>query len=309
MKKDEASKIIAETINNFVDSPEDIIEFSLWLARNSYAYSLRNSILIKSQNMGAICCQSLNAWHKAGYRVKEEEFRRGASVFVPQKITFVDVDGDGKYEKKLSELTKEEKAKYKAKEYEARSKTCFGIGFTYDIAQTDCPPEEWNKFVSRGMESVKHAAAWDALKKYTEQCGIPVYDGEDETQIHGSGLFGFCTYDASGNGEVHLAPTLKDTQKLSVGSHEIGHALMHGKSRGKKSKAQVEVEADIFSILVSTHFGIEIEDTRKRHLKDHFAGLEFKDAESRDKELTKIVDGVFTVYKKYIAEVDKLIAA
>lgn len=307
MKKDEASKIISETINTFVDSPEDIIEFSSWLARNSYAYSLRNSILIKSQNMGAICCQSLNAWHKAGYRVKEEEFRKGASVFVPQKITFVDVDGDGKYEKKLSDLTKEEKAKYKAKEYESRSKTCFGIGFTYDISQTDCPPEEWNKFVSRGMDSVKHAAAWEALKKYTIQCGIPVYDGDDEKEIHGVGLFGFCTHDMYGNSEVHLAKTLKDTQKLSVGGHEIGHALMHGKR--EKPRSQMEVEADIFSILVNTHFGIEIEDTRKRHLKDHFGKLEFKDGADRDKEITKIVDGVFTVYKKYIAEVDKLIAA
>ena len=304
MNKQEASAIINQTIVNFTDSTEDLIAFSKWVAENSYRYSLRNSLLIRSQNMGAICCQSLAAWKKAGYRVRKEEFKNGAFVFVPQKKTFVDVDGDGKCEKPLNSLTKEEKAKYKAKQYKSACKSFFGLGFTYDISQTDCPTEEYNKFVSRGMTSVKHADAWEALKKYTRQCGIEVYDGDDEKKIHGVGLFGFCSYGEDGT-EVHLAKTLEDTQKLSVGGHEIGHALMHRGST--KTTAEKEVEADIFSILVNTHFGVEIEDTRKRHLKEHFSQLEFKDEATRNKELTKLVNGVFDTYRKYIAEVDKMI--
>ena len=302
--KESAGKLINDTINSFMESAEDLIEFSRWVSANSYNYTLRNSILIRSQNLGAVCCQSKYAWEKAGYHVKDEESRNGAQVFVPMKKKFVEIS-EGEW-KPLSDLTKAEKAKYKENAFNVRSKLCFGFGFTFDISQTDCPAEEYNKFVSRGMASVKHADAWAALKRYTEQCGIPVYDGDDETAIHGAGLFGFCLHGENGE-EVHLAKTLEDTQKLSVGGHEIGHALMHG-GKCKKSAAQKEVEADIFSILINTHFGVEIEETRKRHLKSHFEKLEF-DEETRNKELTNMVNGVFDVYKKYIAEVDKLIAA
>ena len=306
MKKDEASKIINDTLNNFMDSAEDLEAFAVWLDRNSYRYSLRNSILIRCQNMGAICCQQVNAWKKAGYRVREDEFREhGMVVFVPKTKTMVDVDGDGKYEKELKLLTKDEKKKYKSGELKSRKKTIFGLGFTYDIAQTNVPVEEYNKFLSRGEKSVKHADAWNALKKcVTEKYGIPVYDGADEKKIHGSGLFGYCQTSADGKQEIHISPTMKDTQKLSVGGHEIGHALMH-KTRGK-SVDQMEVEADIFSILVNTHYGVPIEDTRKRHLKDHFGKLEFKDTATKDKQLAAMVSDVLETYKKYIADVDNI---
>lgn len=306
MKKDEASKIINDTLNNFMDSAEDLEEFAKWLDRNSYRYSLRNAILIRSQNSGAICCQSVGAWVKANYRVRKEEFKtNGIVVFVPQTKTMVDVDGDGKCEKELKNLTKEEKKLYRKGEYKTKKKLNFGLGFTYDIAQTTVPVEEYNKFLSRGEKSVEHAKAWNALKKCVgEKYGIPVYD-VDEKEINGVGLFGFCRHYPNGKQEIHLARNLKDTQMLSVGGHEIGHALLH-KERGK-SVDQMEVEADIFSILINTHYGVPIEDTRKRHLKEHFNNLKFKDVEDKNKRLASMVSDVLEMYKKYIVDVDSMI--
>lgn len=305
MNKAEASKIISDTLNNFMDSAEDLEEFAEWLERNSYRYSLRNAILIRSQNKGAICCQSIGAWVKAGYLVRKEELKNGMVIFYPQTSVMVDVDGDGKCEKKLKNLTKEEKKLYRKGEYKTRSKRTWGLGFTHDIAQTNVPPEEYNKFLSRGKESVKHAEAWSALKRcVAEKYGIPVYDA-DEKEINGAGLFGFCRHYPNGRQEIHVAHTMKDTQLLSVGGHEIGHALLH-KERGK-SVDQMEVEADIFSILINTHYGVPTEDTRKRHLKEHFDNLKFKDEEDKNKRLASMVSEVLETYKKLQTDVDSMI--
>jgi hypothetical protein len=56
---------------------------------------------------------------------------------------------------------------------------------------------------------------------------------------------------------------------LSTLSHEIGHALeQHGVR--DISTAQEEFEADSISILLQSHFGIELTESRKEHLAGHY---------------------------------------
>lgn len=311
-------KLIENTLMSYVESPERMMEFLKFQSR-FYQYSTRNTILIQLQNVGARFCQQAKAWNREGHMILKGQ--HGMQILVPKPITFI-VLPDGK-NKPISKATEEEKKKVNCGELETKKVMRFGLGTTFDIAQTDYPEEEYPERISRGINSKNHAVCYNGLKKYSESLGIKVFDSDKEKDINGSCLFGFCRYNPDGTEEIHLARNLKDTQKLSVGGHEFGHAVMHG-GKNNSSKDRKEVEADMFSVMLDNHFGLPIEETRKEHFKHHFemVGMEAvqnakrnnKDGEVIDAEKVKskafmeIFDTVNKAYRKHIDEIDKVIA-
>lgn len=311
-------KLIKDTVMSYVESPERMMEFLEFQSR-FYQYSIRNTILIQLQNHGARFCQQAKAWNREGHMILKGQ--HGMQILVPKPITFI-VLPDGK-NKPLSQATTEEKQKVNSGELELKKVMRFGLGTTFDIAQTDYPEDEYPERISRGKNSKSHEKCYNGLKKYTESLGIKVYDSEKEKDINGGCLFGFCRYNPDGSKEIHLARNLKDTQKLSVGGHEFGHAVMHG-GNNNSSTDRKEVEADMFSIMIDNHFGLPIEETRKSHLKHHFemvgmeatrnAKLKNKDgkvidvAKVRSKAFMEIFDTVNKAYREHIDEIDKVIS-
>lgn len=313
----EQMALIDNEINKCVNNSEKMLEYLAFQSR-FYQYSTRNTMLIKLQNMGAQFCQQAKAWNRNGHMILKGQ--HGMKIFVPTPVTLA-VMPDGTT-KSFSKLTPAEKKKVDSGELETKKITRFKLGTTFDIAQTDVPAEEYPSMVNRGMSSVPHKTCYNGLKKYSETIGIKVYDGEEEKEINGVNLFGFCTHGKNGE-EIHLARNLNDTQLLSVGSHEFGHAVMHGNDcKYRIDEHRLEVEADMFSIMIDQHFGLPVEETRGDHLRNHFNYIAKKalteaSAKSKGKEVDvrkvknkaflEIFDTVNKAYRKHIDELDKVI--
>lgn len=312
----EVKKQILDIMENYSKSPDEMIEFLKFQSR-FYQYSARNCMLIYMQNMGAELCQSFKAWGKEevnGKPVKILKGQHGMKILVPAPVTLVQVSEDET--KTLYHCTEEQKKLVKEGKLPVKKIMKYKIGTTFDIAQTDYPAEEYPKRLNRGVVSVEHGKIFNGLKKYSEEkCGVPFYIGDSEKDINGAALFGFCRYNP--NPEIHLARNLKDTQMLSVGGHEFGHAMMHG-IMCDKSTNRKEVEADMFGILLDLHFGLEIENTRKNHLKDNFDALVrevTKDVKSeevekiRQKAIADAYEDVNKAFREHINGIDKMILA
>ncbi len=105
--------------------------------------------------------------------------------------------------------------------------------------------------------------------------------------------------------------------KLSTLTHELGHALLHDDIAGI-STSQKEFEADAFSIMLSANYGVELTDTRKKHLADNvrmfktevLAGLgeDCTDVQRKWQEsLYKSFSSVYSMYRENIEQIEKYV--
>lgn len=298
LKQDEAKEKlkaqVTEIVTNFENNPEDILEF-LHFSSRFYQYSTKNKMLIYRQNPGARFCASYNKLKEMGYQVQRGQ--KGMEILVPAAVTYW-YDNNISQWKRLFEAGKEEKAKIKAGEIETKKITVFKIGHTFDIGQTDCPVTEYPKLFAMGYSSEKHDELFNAVKSYCEERGIPVYI-ENIPSISMRGYF------QPADNTIHLSDKLNDSMKLSVLTHELGHAVMHAAYNPDMSVEQKEIEADSLSLMLREHLGVsEIENARKAHLADSYRNyLEYKELNSdriKCPELPEILDRVNTAYGEMI---------
>lgn len=214
-------KKINEIINGWNQNPEEIVEFLQFSSKFSYAYSPRNMMLIAQQQRGALLCKSFKAWKELGYSVKKGE--HGMEVYVHTPITILKTDdGDIPY----SKASKEQQAAYDVGEIEGEKLSYFKKGYTFDITQTNFPPEKYPKLLDRGIPSEFHRSCTNILKEYCEEnLGLKVFLQDQEQNIKGVSLYG---YHSPSEHEIHIASTLQDTAAFSTLTHEFGHALAHG---------------------------------------------------------------------------------
>lgn len=288
--KEKLKAQVADIVTNFENDPEDILEFLNFSSR-FYQYSTNNKMLIYRQNPGARFCASYNKLKEMGYQVQRGQ--KGTEILVPAAVTYWYDDNISQW-KRLSEAGKEEKAKIKAGEIETKKITVFKIGHTFDIGQTDCPVTEYPKLFAMGYSSERHDELFNAVKSYCEERGIPVYI-ENFPSISMRGYF------QPADNTIHLSDKLNDSMKLSVLTHELGHAVMHTAYNPDMSVEQKEIEADSLSLMLREHLGVsEIENARKAHLADSYRNyLEYKELNSdriKCPELPEILDRVNTAY-------------
>jgi hypothetical protein len=293
-KQDEAKEKlkaqVADIVTNFENDPEDILEF-LHFSSRFYQYSTNNKMLIYRRNPGARFCASYNKLKEMGYQVQQGQ--KGMEILVPAAVTYWYDDNISQW-KRLFEAGKEEKAKIKAGEIETKKITVFKIGHTFDIGQTDCPVADYPKLFNMGYASEKHDKLFNAVKSYCEERGIPVYiDSFPSISMRG--------YFLPADNTIHLSDKLNDSMKLSVLTHELGHAVMHASYDPDMSSEQKEIEADSLSLMLREHLGVsEIENARKAHLADSYRNyLEYKELNSdriKCPELPDILDRVNTAY-------------
>lgn len=292
--KEKLKAQVADIVTNFENDPEDILEF-LHFSSRFYQYSTNNKMLIYRQNPGARFCASYNKLKEMGYQVQRGQ--KGMEILVPAAVTYWYDDNISQW-KRLSEAGKEEKAKIKAGEIETKKITVFKIGHTFDIGQTNCPVADYPKLFGMGYSSEKHDELFNAVKSYCEERGIPVYI-ENFPSISMRGYF------QPADNTIHLSDKLNDSMKLSVLTHELGHAVMHAAYDPDMSVEQKEIEADSLSLMLREHLGIsEIENARKAHLADSYRNyLEYVELNSdriKCPELPEILDRVNTAYGEMI---------
>jgi len=299
-KKQELFNLIKSTAENYTANPESIAELFQFGA-NFYNYSLRNNILINAQNSGATYVQSFKAWKDMDYPVNKGQ--KGIKILVPVKTTFLMLDDDNTVQLKYA--TKAQKEAYKRGEIEGKDKLFFKVGYVFDISQTNFPKDRYPELFSMGYPSVEHANVIKGLKDYSlDHLGCPVSE-EDVQSISLRGL-----YYPFGN-RIVLNDKLEDSEKLSTLSHELGHALIHNNPEfTDKSTAQEEFEADAMSIMLQSHLGFELTDSRKGHLAAHYTALvnainETPDItpEQANKQVQGIFSSVFNTFKENIESI------
>lgn len=238
---------------NYSRRPEQIAEM-LEFGSKFYQYSLNNMKLIYSQNCHAVYVQSFEAWKEMGANVQKGQ--KGIKIFVPVQSTLLKL-GEGK-EIPLSAATQHQKALYKSGQIQGRKTIHFKVGNVFDISQTDFPTERYPEMFSMGYPSRKHADVAEGLREFCQSIGVEVAC----QPLNSISLRGFFSH---GDNRIVINELLNDTQKLCTLSHEIGHAV-HEHAARDISDIQKEFEADSISIMIQSHFGIELTETRKAHL-------------------------------------------
>lgn len=259
-RRDALYQTIQKTIAEYQDDPEQIVEL-LEFKSKFYNYSIRNCLLIRKQNPYATFVASYSRWQELGFPVKRGS--KAIKILAPRKkIVFP----SGKYKngnvryKDVSKATPEEREKIKKGEIVCTEKRWFSYESVFDISNTTMPPQEYPKYYSMGVPSEEHATLYQKMATAAAFHGILV-ETEDFNSISLRGRFD------GGIQTISLSEQMNDTERLSVFTHELGHALTFDP---EKSVEENELLADCVSVLFHTSFGLEIPDLGKRHLVDNF---------------------------------------
>lgn len=298
-QKEQMQGMIKNLTDTWQENPETIAEM-LEFGSRIYRYSMRNNMLVYAQNPNATYVQSFGAWKKMGASIKKGE--KGCKVYVPVNATILKIDG---HLVPLEQATKEQKLQYKAGEIESITKQHFSIGNVFDISQTTYPKESYPKLFHMGYQSALHAAVTAGLIEYARtelHCPVEI---ADLTSISLRGNY------SPQNNRIRLNEMLEDTEKLSTMSHELGHALLHQTLPAGKSAAQVELEADALGIMLESHFGIAPEDSRKRHLAEHYHAYHkaYQKAPEGQKpdSFGQVINNVFATFKKELPVINEYV--
>lgn len=291
-KEEQLKSMIKEIGDNFEVQPELIAE-AVAFGSQFYQYSLRNTMLIYQQNPYSQYVQSFQKWKEMGASVKRGE--HGMGIFVPVQTTYLKV-GEDEYVQ-LRYATKEQKEALKKGDLESVNRTHFRIGTVFDISQTTFPKERYPELFQMGYANEQCSTLVKGLMEFCEQeisCPVRVED------IKSIGLRGFYTPSIH---EITLNEMLEDSERLSTLSHEMGHAMVHHDPVARmKSEAMREFEADALSIMLQSHFNVELTESRKRHLAHHYQELKEKEPETK---INDCLNDVFQVYKSNIDSIDQ----
>lgn len=295
-KLENINSTIKEIATTYKNNPEQIAELLTFSAR-FYEYSARNVMLIRHQNAVATFFQGFEAWKKDGYCVKRGQ--RGLKILVPVKTTFVETEPD-KYVK-LSDAPWQIRKKFKINNESVKSytKIFYKVGNVFDISQTNVPKSEYPSFYSMGYNDTNLDILSKGIKNYCQdKLQLPVND----IDMNSIALRGFHIKDTS----IGMNDKLNSSEYLSTLTHELGHALMnHSKI---ENTFQKEFEADCFSIMLDTHLGVKITDSRKHHLASNFQQLEKSlSKEGKKLDFDGIVNDVMKKFSLAVNEIDEYI--
>lgn len=292
----EYQKRIIDLCDTYTTDPSKILEF-IQFKSQFYQYSLNNTMLIYGQRPKASFVQSYAAWNKMGANVLKGE--KGLKIYTPVKATYILNPETSKYE--LLSVAKRENPKlyeaYKEGMVESREKVNFRIGNVFDISQTNFPKERYPELYSMGYSSEQHDLLIKGMIDYAgKEHGIDVNSADLESiSLRGLSYRGMSV--------VEINERLESTQFLSTLNHEIGHQLLHENTN--KPIHQIEFEADVFSIMLDYHMGIDVTDARKEHVVACYKNI-LKECENENSKevLDELFDNVFKTYSQEISKID-----
>lgn len=289
---------------SFKRDPSVMAEFFQFEAQ-FYQYSARNQLLVYQQNKHASIVGSFKHFQDQGYQVKKGE--HGMKIFVPVKASYFYRQSEDK-PTPLKDATKAEKELINQGIIMVKSQTRFKLGSVFDIAQTNCPPENYPKLFNMGEKSDAHDQVFRKLKYYCEEHGFPV----EETGMRSIGLRGKFV---PATKEIHINEKLQDTQKLGTFLHEMAHAFLdHGfpDDYNPAHKHMHEFEADGLAVMLLTRFGFEITEPMKDHLSSHYKAFLGKlegvdDDQKKDFSIEKSIDRINGIYKDHIENFQQIL--
>ena len=300
--KEELDKMIRDLAQNYRENPEIIAELTEYASR-FHSYSVQNVLRLYAQNPNLTYVASFKKWNEMGYRIKAHE--HGLKIIHPVTVTLY-CDPATQEWKQLKYAPKQIKSQIKKGEIKTKQFTKYVIGRVFDISQTDCPPEDYPKLYFMGYPSEKHAELCDAISKYAEMewdCKVSIVDLQS-ISLRGQ----YYRFD----NKIFLSDKLNDTERLSTLTHELGHAITWlVTDKGENYPVPLrEIEADMFSIMVETHFGLPVSDSRKRHLsqewKNYLDTMEKSGSSSEEMQLPTVEEVFSKVHDLYKSNIEAI---
>ncbi len=262
---EELEKKVLDVAASWKRDPARLVEY-LQFAEKFHRYSIRNVILIHTQNPGASFVASFSKYKELGYSVKKGE--HGIRILAPTLSIYYQKPGQEKW-LRLSAAPKKLREQIKEQHWPTRQVlTGFRPTTVFDVSQTTIPPEDLPKLFSMGDPDVDADRLTHRLTDYCKSIGVNV-NTNDLSSISIKGLYNPMLH------QITLNDRLQGAERLSVLSHELGHALMHSYQEGKNPvpSCQVELEADAYSIMLHSRLALPISEARKEHISDCYRAI------------------------------------
>lgn len=249
---------IVHTLEEFRLDP-GILEEYMKFAGRFYQYSARNKLLIYNQNPAALFCASYQGFLKMGYHVRRGE--KGMDIMVPVRVRMIEIRENGRtYRKQYSNATDEEKRLCDEGHYRSFTYDTFKVGKVFDIAQTDCPKEDYPKYLDLGDHNLEYREAGELIKDFAREILDVRVIRDDMSSVALRGEFNLLT------NTIRTNEKYEDTSQLSILTHELGHALLHRTIEDMNIlTCEREFQADCVSILLMKHFGFDVPILRLDH--------------------------------------------
>lgn len=245
MRKSRKEKV-QEAYTLLVQGIAEITKTQAWsdflaFARKFHRYSFRNKLLIYFQEPGATMVAGFRKWNELGRKVKKGE--KGIAIFVPyfRKV---------KVEDEITEILDDLDGK-SAKEGYVTKLSGFGIGYVFDVSQTEGKPLPDRAFLeAEEAKATDMAQAREVFDSIVEQSPCPVkLVPRQKEGWHGSF--------SPAEGIIKLAEEDSLPEKVSTLIHEIGHAYLHKKGALPRNREEWIVEGA--SYIVCTLLGLKTE--------------------------------------------------
>ena len=226
MKVEQAKQIVSKAIEELSQSLErghsETLRNYLAAIGRFHRYSLRNVMLIASQNPTATHVAGFHTWHNLGRFVKKGE--KGILILAPvvraksQSVEQTETD-------------------------ESSTAVGFRAAYVFDISQTD-----GQELPTIGSVNGEPREYRERLAKFVAEQGIALEYSEDIAPARGT----------SAGGKITLLPGQSPAEEFATLAHELAHEMMHrDERRNCTSKRSRETEAEAVAFVVCHAIGLE----------------------------------------------------
>lgn len=302
MKKEERENKIKELqeevwseVKQYFVEPEEMLKYLEFLNKYNNGYSIRNRMLIHAQRNGAVAVGTYKFYERLGYKVKQGE--KGIKIVRPIITKLI---RRGKGYVSLDKATAEEKAEIKAGKKRVHEYMSYMLMTVFDVLQTDMPKEEYPKIfpnahkeyeVTKGIKD----GIMERLAEVAKKIDVG-YKKESVEEWNGGTSHGYYSLYSR---EIVLNPSNTETENITVGIHELAHAILHGGANKIQKELKIkeedmsdqerELQAEMTAYLVAKILGIDTKETTVMYLASWTKKGQAIDEEKLEKLFTEII--------------------
>ena len=281
------TSMIDSEVDKYVVDPKLALDF-IAFRKQFYEYSIRNQMLIRSQNPRAIAVASFSHWKQKGASIKKGE--KGIAVLRPVIVKQYR-DNSGKWEN-LRDASDAIKTQVKTGAIASRDHIVgYQQSYVFDVTQTTFPKERYPEFIRRNYQSgtVKdYSPLIEAAKAYAWEKGVVVTDKE-LAPGHGGSYY-------PADHRIVMNAHSENDRYFSILTHELAHSQLHRYS--KLETAAKEVQAEGVAALTMAYYGAEEMDVSYAYLSSYSKKL------SSEKRL-ELIQGTLDMVQDYTEFVDQ----
>lgn len=243
-----------------------------------HKYSFGNCLLIASQMPEARYVAGYQAWRELGRFVRKGE--HGIQILVPyvyRKPTEPTAGADSEHEAEADSTY-----------------VRFGVGFVFDISQTDGEAiTTWQHAIGNAETAVAGLAR---LEAYAESLGYTIARASEPGRVRGH-----CDHSAK---RIVLDASLDMINQTSTLAHELAHAVLHeGITDYLANRGLYEVEAESVAYVVVTGLGLNADSCSLPYVASWSRSREDGDA---GKAVRSLGERVHKAAAALLAEVERL---